>query len=125
MKKVVFLIGMMVGLNGVCQFNHFDNVPFLKDTKLAEPMVMFREYGNDSTVNVYGTISEITEYALEFTSWAGYDYENPFQHENKNGKETRTYVIEYEEGSSLVTFVIFRERDNYAELSSCIINRVR
>ena len=123
MKKVVFLIGMMVvSLTSVSQSNLFEDVPFLKDTKLAEPMVMFREYGNDTTVNVFGSVSEINKYSNEFIQWAGYGDDNLLEHEIKKDKEVKTYVIEYEDGSTLVTVIIFREKDNYAELSSCIIN---
>ena len=126
MKKVVFLIGMMVvSLTGISQSNLFEDVPFLKDTKLAEPMIMFRQYGNDTTVNVFGSVSEINEYSKEFIEWAGYEEENLLEHEVKKDKEVKTYVIEYEDGSTLVTVIIIRERDNYAELSSCIIGSNR
>jgi hypothetical protein len=123
MKKVVFLIGMMVvSFTGISQDGIFDNIPFLKEVKSAEPMVMFREYGNDTTVTIYGTVSEINDYSIGFIEWAGYKDENLLEHEIKKDKEVKTYVIEYEDGSALVTVIIIRKNDDYAELSSCIIN---
>jgi len=117
------LIGMMVvSLTGISQENVFENIPFIKDIKLAEPMVMFREYGNDTTVIIYGTVSEIKEYSKGFIEWAGYQDENLLEHEIKKDKEVLTYIVKYEDGTTLVTVIIIKEKDNYAELSSCVIN---
>lgn len=123
MKKVVFLIGMMVvSLTGFSQGKVFENIPFIKDIKLAEPMVMFREYGNDTTVIIYGTVSEIKEYSKGFIEWAGYSDDNLLEHDIKKDKEVLTYIIKYEDGTTLVTVIIIKDKDNYAELSSCVIN---
>ena len=116
------MIGMMVvSLTGISQRNLFEDVPFIKDTKLAEPMMLFRQYGNDTTANIFGSVSDINEYSLEFIEWAGYKDEHLLEHEVKKDKDVKTYVIEYGDGSALVTFIIINEKNDYAELSSCVI----
>jgi hypothetical protein len=125
MRKVVFLFGMLMAVNvSFGQYVSFDDVVIISKDKDAEEMTWFR-YNNDlNTAYLYGTENDVVSYAKSYLEWAGLDIDNPTNVEYKsNGEKTfKTYIAEYEDGVTLIT-VLYINNENYAELSSSILNK--
>lgn len=125
MRKVVFLFGMLMAVNvSFGQYVSFDDVVIISKDKDAEEMTWFR-YNNDlNTAYLYGTENDVVSYAKSYLEWAGLDIDNPINVEYKsNGEKTfKTYIAEYEDGVTLIT-VLYINNENYAELSSSILNK--
>jgi len=106
------------------QYVSFDDVVIISKDKDAEEMTWFR-YNNDlNTAYLYGTENDVVSYAKSYLEWAGLDIDNPTNVEYKsNGEKTfKTYIAEYEDGVTLIT-VLYINNENYAELSSSILNK--
>jgi hypothetical protein len=120
MKKVVFLIGMMVGFASTVfgQYEHFDNATIISSRKDAPEMGWFKYSDTDSTIYLYGTVSDVTGYAKEYVEWATMDYSVPTYESIKGDRIYRRYDILFNSGVMIQNEIYIDESKNYAEMSS-------
>jgi hypothetical protein len=119
MKKVVFLIGMMVvSLMSFGQYEHFDNATIIESRKDAPEMEWFKYSDTDSSIYIYGTLDDLTNYAREYVEWAKMDYDNPTYESLKGDRVYKRYDVLFKSGIMILNEVYIDESKNYAEMSS-------
>jgi hypothetical protein len=121
MRKVVFLFGMLMAVNvSFGQYVNFDDATIINKKSEAIELEWFKYSKSDSTVYIYGTITDLEPYIIEYNKWAGMDYNVPTNEYVKNNGIYKEYVIIYEDGNIISNLVYIDKKRDYAELSSTI-----
>ena len=125
MKKVWLIAAgaLMLAQNSLAQFEYIDEATIIKSKDDAPKLEWFKYSKKDSIVYMWGGSSEMTTYAKEFLEWAGTNYNEPEKVKEKKKEETRSYLIEYDDGQVMLVLFFYRKDADYAEMSSCIFNR--
>ncbi len=127
MKKVWLIAAgtFMLVQNALAQFEFIDTTVIIQSKGEAPKMEWFKYSKEDSIVYMWGGSSELTAYAKEFLEWAGINYNEPEKVKEKKNEETRSYIIEYEDGQVLFVVFYYRKNADYAEMSTFVLNRKR
>ena len=125
MKKVwLILVGALILVqNTLAQFEFIDDATIIQSKAEAPQLEWFKYSKKDSIVYMWGGTSEMKTYANEFLEWAGSNYNQPEKVKEKKKEETRSYLIEYDDGQVMLVLFFYRKDTDYAEMSSCIFNR--
>jgi hypothetical protein len=121
MRKVVFLFGMLMAVNvSFGQYDHIDNAKIINKKSEAPEMEWFKYSKLDTTIYIYGTITDLEPYIIEYTNWSGMDYYTPTNEYVKNGNIYKEYIIYYTSGLIILNRVYINKNNDYAEMSSTI-----
>ena len=97
MKKVVFLIGMMMGLS-FCSFGQYDVVTVSSENDIDQFDTWYQIKGNTSEYFFFAENDEnMDKYVDHILSHYKCDVKNPTRIENTDGTEYITYYTEYED----------------------------